>query len=113
MARKAHRCCECRGEIRKGEKYHTVTGLWDSWGRYKTCSECKVLRDMVCAATADWDDRPAFGELYADVFESCDPVWVKVFMNTRRARNAPESPKRWMEERELELNLERILNDDF
>lgn len=104
-ARKEHKCCECRGVIRTGEKYHVVTGLWDSWGRYKICPECEALRGMVCAAADNWDDHPAFGDLYADVFESLNPVWVKVYMDTRRARNAPESCKRWMEEREIELDL--------
>lgn len=103
-ARKEHKCCECRGVIRKGEKYHVIAGLWDEWGCYKTCSECETLRDLVCASVDHRDDCPAFGELYEHVFESRDTRWVKIFMDTRRARNAAESPKRWMEELEAELN---------
>ena len=102
-AKKEHRCCECRGIIQAGEKYHLFSGVWDGSGAtFKTCAECEQLRSDV-AATVHRDEYPAFGELYEYVFES-DPDWVKRFMDTRRKRNAPESPRGWMERREKEMS---------
>jgi hypothetical protein len=99
-ARKPHTCCECRGTISKGEKYHLFSGIWDEAHTYKTCAECEVLRSDACP------EGHVFGDLYNDVFESGNPNWVKRFMDTRRKRSAPESPKRWMEQREEEILAE-------
>lgn len=46
-ARKSHTCCECGSEIRPGETYQRVKGLWDgSWSNHKTCLRCVKLRRM-------------------------------------------------------------------
>ncbi len=59
MARKTHRCCECRRAIRPGERYNRFTGCWDGkWDTFVTCEECDELRREL----AD-DDGPPFGEL--------------------------------------------------
>ena len=46
-ARKEHRCCECGGRIVIGEIYHLFKGIWDEPGTYKTCIDCKELRDEI------------------------------------------------------------------
>lgn len=44
-ARKEHVCCECRGKIKKGDKYELFTGIGDgNIERYKTCEDCLSLR---------------------------------------------------------------------
>jgi hypothetical protein len=46
IARKSHRCGECRKEIVKGEKYETQTLLYDGdISRHKTCLDCVSIRD--------------------------------------------------------------------
>lgn len=41
VARRDHKCCECRQPIKKGEVYERVKGLWDgSWSNFKTCLSC-------------------------------------------------------------------------
>jgi hypothetical protein len=49
-ANKTHECCECHEDIKPGERYELVRGLWeDSWETYKTCLPCKRIRDdMFC-----------------------------------------------------------------
>ena len=45
VARKDHRCCECLGEIKKGDKYEVSSGIADGeWFRYKTCLPCSRIR---------------------------------------------------------------------
>ncbi len=100
---KEHRCCECRGTIAIGETCHLFSGIWDSAQSYKTCAECEILRDEVTMTIQDMEDYPAFGELYDYIFGGEHPAWIKRFMDTRRKRNAPESPGRWMEKREATL----------
>ena len=104
-ARKRHKCGECRGFIEPGEKYQLLKGLWDgSWGDYKTCLDCVELRSEVDNDQRS-DERPAFGEMFDYIFDDEDgsPDRVFRFMDIRRKRNAPESPRRWMEEREQKL----------
>jgi hypothetical protein len=50
-ARKPHRCCECKCEIKPGDKYERATGKWD--GRidtFKTCIPCQRIRDDLCCS---------------------------------------------------------------
>lgn len=67
-ARKEHRCGECKGTIAVGEEYERVTGKWDGKMRtYATCDKCRELRAKVTAnfrTSLDWEEGPAFGELY-------------------------------------------------
>ena len=47
VARKTHRCCECRREIQRGEQYRVESGKWDGeFCTYKTCADCLSLRDV-------------------------------------------------------------------
>ena len=60
VARKVHKCCECHREIKPGETYEHVRGLWDGyWSTYKTCADCKSVRDaLFCSWSYEtlWDD---------------------------------------------------------
>ena len=48
-ARKPHRCCECGEEIRPGEQYEAVRGLWEGyWDSYATCLTCVRIRRDYC-----------------------------------------------------------------
>lgn len=111
-AAKDHKCCECRGTISKGEKYHSFSGIWDTASTYKTCSECEQLRSEVVKAIRQREDYPAFGELYEYVFspQAGEYGRIKRFMDIRRKRNAPESPNGWMERRERELENDQASN---
>lgn len=47
-ARKTYHCVECSGEIRPGERYERVTGMWDGYiDRYQTCRRCHDIRQWV------------------------------------------------------------------
>ena len=44
-ARKAHECSDCRGQIRAGERYHYISGIWDGEPQdYKRCADCEHMR---------------------------------------------------------------------
>ena len=50
VARKEHRCCECRAPILKGEKHFSSTGKWDgtviSQRQHLDCmAACILIRD--------------------------------------------------------------------
>lgn len=48
VARKAHRCSECRHTIKPGERYEQFDGCWDGrWDHYKTCETCLEIREQV------------------------------------------------------------------
>lgn len=103
-ARKAHRCCECGGQIECGESYSRLSGLWDGrWKAYKTCVDCQELRKKIVDSCDHWEDQPALGEMYETVFEDRDLTWIKSFMETRRRRNAGLSHGSWMERVENDL----------
>jgi len=71
-ARKAHCCCECRQEIKLGQRYQYVRGLWDGyWMTFKTCLPCRQIRAdfMSCGFVYGhlWDDlQYSLGELKGD-----------------------------------------------
>ena len=53
-ARKDHKCCECRGVIKKGERYQHASGVFDRRGfSAKTCMDCKHL---ICEIRKDSDE---------------------------------------------------------
>lgn len=81
-ARKSHWCCACGEGIKKGHRYHVVSGIWDgSPSTYKHCARCWAMfeaildeavkhdRDALVVFTLDcgerWEDN--FGELPDDV----------------------------------------------
>ena len=101
-ARKEHKCYECRGAIRPGEKYRKHHGIWDGQpGDYKVCDQCEDLRTLVDAGVAHSEDKTAFGQLYETVFESRDLHWIRAYLSNARARGG--QVLEWMTKREAEL----------
>lgn len=42
-ARKEHKCCECGGTIRRGERHKRVSSLYDGrWSTFRRCADCAV-----------------------------------------------------------------------
>ena len=75
-ANKKHQCCECGKRIIPGEKYEYAAGIWDSKAHvYKTCLDCKSLRDVFFDAfsyTEIWECfYDEFGSITPEVPESC------------------------------------------
>lgn len=67
VARKEHRCCECRGVIKPGEKYSYVFGVWSGdVMTFKTCPDCNQLRFEydVTHPNKDLDEMMPFEGLY-------------------------------------------------
>ena len=65
IARKEHRCCECKRTIAVGQIYQLAEGLWDGeWSRFKTCIACDEMRQEI-ARLSDliYDEGIAFCEL--------------------------------------------------
>lgn len=103
-ARKEHKCCECRGVISTGEKYHYHHGIWDGRGdSFKVCADCEALRSECDKDEHDLEFQTGLGMLLESVFESRDPVLIKRFMETKRKRGAAILP--WMVQREAELQV--------
>lgn len=47
-ATKEHRCYECRGIIKPGDRYERVAGKWEGdFSTFKTCERCCDLRQWV------------------------------------------------------------------
>lgn len=58
---KKHRCCECCGDINKGDVYEYSSGVWDGQpDSFKTCLSCVTLRRDYKEKTGD---DACFGEL--------------------------------------------------
>ncbi len=76
VARKAHRCCECRRVIAVGERYEFCSGIWDSEpNSYKTCAQCALLRTGAQRFVVDaWDCGPCFMELFEWLSDRDVPV---------------------------------------
>lgn len=90
-ARKDHKCCECRGVIQAGEKYHYYSGIWDGIARtFKTCEECNELR---CKADdgLNHEDVTPFGYLY-EACEDNELLVQYVAIKEKRGAVVPE----WM-----------------
>ena len=50
VAKTLHRCSECSGNIRPGEKYTRVWGIWGGdQSTHKRCPDCQALLDYVMA----------------------------------------------------------------
>lgn len=60
MARKPHRCCECRRVIEAKEVYHIFTAKYDGViTRSKTCAQCEDIR-----AVFSCGESAVLGELW-------------------------------------------------
>ena len=43
-ARKLWKCCECGDEIKVGDRYEDVSGVYDGqWDNYRTCTRCALV----------------------------------------------------------------------
>lgn len=48
IARKHHRCCECGGHIKVGEKYIRSSGVWEGdFYSYKFCPICNEIYGII------------------------------------------------------------------
>ncbi len=48
VARKAHKCTECRRTILPKEKYERIEGIWDgSWHHFKMCNDCLSIKEVM------------------------------------------------------------------
>lgn len=68
-AKTPHKCGECGREINKGEKYLRAVGKWDGViSTYKTCSDCKSIREQFFCKSGD------FGYIFYDLREYISEV---------------------------------------
>jgi len=75
-ARKKHSCYECFKGILPGEKYEYTSGIWEgSPAVYKTCLDCKSIRDIFFDSftyTEVWSDfQDEFEYSNTNIPESC------------------------------------------
>jgi len=64
IAKKLHKCSECRRIILIGEKYEHVSGKWEGqFETFKTCSDCLSIRESFFC------DGYLFGELLENLCE--------------------------------------------
>lgn len=75
VARKPHTCCECGHEIKPGDTYRCLSGVWDGRGAtFHRCVVCQALWD-------EWvidDSEVAIGQLHEVVeaeWEDFNEVW--------------------------------------
>ena len=73
VARKPHKCCECRRAIDPGELYLVSKGVWSGeWSEYHTCKECDEYRaEIIEIVDPLYDEYPAFGDLADYVDGNC------------------------------------------
>lgn len=90
QARLVHKCCECRGAIAVGEKYHYHHGIYDGAGvNFKRCVDCEKMADEINATC----DQPECGVVGFEgigewVFGSDHLPWIARFVETKRRRGA-------------------------
>lgn len=101
VARKEHKCGECRKVIVPGEKYESVSGMYDGhFDTYKTCLDCVSMRDaFFCNGyhyTMIWED---FGEHLREMGGSIDADCIAQVSGKARDRICDAVEEYW-EERE-------------
>lgn len=66
VARKVHKCHECRRDIQPGERYEYHAGLLDGgWVTYKTCQQCLSVREWLIQVCSGW----VYGQIGEDLLE--------------------------------------------
>ncbi len=74
-ARKAHKCCECGGDIPVGSAYQYISIVFDGTAdSFKTCDSCAKVRGAEQAKDRD-DCGPCIGDLrewFSEVGESLE-----------------------------------------
>ena len=95
-ARKLHVCCECRQEIKPGERYRYTSAIWiDKPEAFKQCGTCAAIFDTSIDLAKEHnyfpDEYPSYGDLsgfvieylnsYPESLERFDftnnPYWIK------------------------------------
>ena len=73
IARKPHKCCECKGTILFREPYRYVSGVWDGRGdSFKFCQECWELRRKISKDYGAFDGALPLGEMICEIIEAED-----------------------------------------
>ena len=68
IARKDHKCCECRESIKPGEKYYKEVTIADgSLETFKTCFDCFNVRN---AFFCSWTWGSIWGDLWCEIVDS-------------------------------------------
>lgn len=68
VARKIHKCNECRRAILPGERYHTEAYVFEGkFKRHKTCEHCMVARGWLHNECGGW----LYGQVEEDIREHC------------------------------------------
>jgi hypothetical protein len=66
VARKVHLCTECWRDIKVGEKYVHIRGLWeDAWSTHRLCWHCGALSAFMVRLCGGW----VFGSLYTELVD--------------------------------------------
>lgn len=87
-ARMSHKCCECDGTIKPGEKYHYHHGIWDGKASsFKVCMDCAALR-AECDRECRHDDCTPFEGLHDTVEGIGEPELFARFVEIKRRRGA-------------------------
>lgn len=85
-ARKLHICCECRQEIKPGDRYRYTSGIWrDKPEAFKQCETCAAIFDACVDLARENDHFPDEYPSYSDLI---------VFV-TEEISGYPESIKRF------------------
>lgn len=72
-AAKEHKCYECQGVIKKGDKYDIHSGRDDNgFYEYKWCNDCTELYNKAAELCSPHDIDFSFGELRAWAEETID-----------------------------------------
>ena len=104
-ARKEHKCCECKGTIKRGEEYIYASGIWDKPADYKFCLCCMDLR-MEIMENIDPEDTPPFGGLHDDVFQSDNIEWMQRYVDNAKVRGGSLGRDNWMGKRLEEAKID-------
>lgn len=92
VARKAHRCYECRRMIQKGEKYRYIFGVWE--GTSDTMHICAH-----CQALAEWMVVLCGGHPYGDLYSELDEHWLGGYKSLQIARWMSQLKHGWFDGR--------------
>lgn len=90
VARKEHKCDECHGTIKTGEKYELHNGKCDDFFTFKICSDCHEMRANISNKMGR-DECLPFGELLEHVEEDATNLKKLLATAERRGKKLHES----------------------
>lgn len=92
-AAKDHACGECRRRIRRGERHHFVSSLYDGrWSSWRTCEHC------IHAAT--WINSVCGGYLLGGLLEELVEHWHEGFRSVGFGRLIVGVQRQWHDGRD-------------